>query len=321
MRVLLADQPSDPMNVPFGDRHELTRCNAFDLEALGQAIRDVDAIVLRGTPLPKSVIDRGARLRFVQKTGAGFDKMDLSAATAKGVPISTTPGSNAISVAEHVFFLMLTVARGADYQRGRLQRGEWRDYAHAIETFELFEQTVGIISLGAIGQEVARRARGFGMRILASSRTPRPEVERELGVERVALDELFRQSDFVVPCCPLTNETRGLIGGSAIEQMKRTAFVINIARGPVVDTGALVEALRSGRIAGAGVDVFDVEPAPASEPLLNVPNLVATPHIAGITAAAQRRTWRYVSDNLDRVERGEQPQWIVNPEVFDPVRV
>ena len=154
------------------------------------------------------------------------------------------------------------------------------------------------------------------MRLIATTRTPKPAIEAELGIERVGLPELLQRSDFVVLACPLTEETRGLIDASALGQMKPTAYLINIARGAVIDEPALIEALRSGRLAGAGLDVLSSEPAPADHPLLSLPNVFATPHVAGLSAEAVRRAWQCVASNVDRVERGERPLWVVNPEVF-----
>lgn len=317
MDVLLALDPSWPdPPLPLG-HHTTSRCDGLDLDDLSAAIVDAEVLVVRGTPLPRSVIERAGRLRLVQKTGAGFDKIDVGAATARGLPVSTTPGANAISVAEHALSLMLYLARSVEHQRASLSAGQWRDLSPALPSLELYEATLGIVGLGAVGIELARRARAFQMRLLASSRSPKPEVERELGIERTSLSDLLRQSDFVVLACPLNPQTRHVIDAAALAQMKPTAYLINIARGQVIDEPALIEALRCGQIAGAGLDVFDPEPPSTDNPLLTMRNVIATPHIAGSTADGQRRTWQLVVENLDRVERRERPLWVVNPEVFD----
>jgi phosphoglycerate dehydrogenase-like enzyme len=320
VRVLLADLPTISMEAPLvnplGDRHDVVRCNALDPGEFAAAIADADAVVLEFTGVPKEALERACRLRLIQKIGAGYDRIDVAAATARGIPVAVTPGANAIVVAEHAFALMLTLARDFDGQRARLARGEWHDYLRLVHTVELFEATLGIVGLGAIGVEIARRAAAFGMRPIACSRSPKPELEGELGIERVALPDLLRQSDFVVLACPLTPETRGLIDAAALARMKPSAYLINIARGAVIDEPALIDALRSGRIAGAGLDVFATEPVPPDNPLLSLPNVVATPHVAGLSVGAQRRIWRMIADNLDRVERGESPRRVVNPEVL-----
>ena len=320
MRVLLADLPTVSMEAPLvdplGGRHDVVRCNAQDLAEFGAAIADAEAVVLEFTGVPKEVFDRAARLRLIQKVGAGYDRIDVAAATARGIPVAVTPGANAITVAEHALGLMLTLARDFDSQRARMVRGEWHDYIRLVHTVELFGATLGIVGLGAIGQEIARRAAGFGMRLIACSRSPKPDLERELGIERVALPDLLRQSDFVILACPLTPETRGLIDAAALAQMKPSAYLINIARGPVIDEPALIEALRAHRIAGAGLDVFATEPVLPDHPLLSLPNVVATPHVGGLSVGAQRRIWQTIADNLDRVERGARPRSVVNPEVY-----
>ena len=320
MRVLIVSHPTASWEssaiAPLSDRHEVTRCSALDLAAWGAAIVDVEAVVVPATGIPKEILDRATRLRLIQKTGAGFDRIDVASATARGIPVAVTAGANAITVAEHTVLLMLSLARGVEHQRATMARGNWRDYQHSVQTSELYQATVGIVGLGAIGTEVARRVAGFGARLIACSRTPKPDLEAELGIGRVSLPELLQQSDFVVLACPLTPETRGLIDATALAQMKRTAYLVNIARGAVIDEPALIEALRANRIAGAGLDVFAVEPVAAGNPLLSLPNVFATPHVAGLSAAALGRVWQCVADNVDRVERGERPHWVVNPEVF-----
>lgn len=317
MRVLLADLPDASMEAPLGEplagRHAVTRCSALDGAAFGAAIAEVEAVILQFTGLPNEVLEQAKSLRLVQKMGAGYDRIDVVRLTERGIPLAVTPAANAVNVAEHAVLLMLALGHGLIHQRERLLAGAWRDYDRGVRAVELYEATVGIVGLGAIGIEVARRAAGFGPRVIAVSRTPKPEIEQRLGIQRVAFEELLEQSDFVVLACPLTPETRGLIDARAIARMKPRAFLVNVARGPVIDEAALVAALQSGRIGGAGLDVFSIEPAAPDNPLLRLPNVLATPHVAGLSTAAQSRIWEIMADNLDRVERGESPQYVVNP--------
>jgi len=321
MRVLLVRDPRrslDPSWLsPLTERHDLVRCSPSDEVAWGEAIGETDVVIVPPSGIPTPILDRARRLRLIQKGGAGYEALDLASATAHGVPVAVTPGSNAMTVAEHTFLLMLSLGRRIDDQRDSLRRGDWRDDRQATRTVDLCEATLGIVGLGAIGAEIARRARAFGMHLLAHTRSAKPALEAELAVERVALPVLLRRSDFVVLACPLTSETRGMIDAAALAAMKPTAYLVNIARGAVVDEPALIEALGSGRIAGAGLDVFASEPPPADHPLLQLRNVVATPHVAGISAAAQRQSWRSIAENVDRVARDERPRWVVNPEVFE----
>lgn len=323
MRVLCVSHPTtswpDSAIGPLAERYEVARCSALDEAAWAEAIIEVDAVVIPASGMPRSILDRARQLRLIQKTGAGYDRLDIPAATARGIPIAVTAGANASTVAEYTFLLMLSLGRGIDGQRASLARGDFRDYPAAVAGMELFGATVGIVGLGAIGIDIARKAAAFGMRILATSRSAKPEIEASLGIARVDLPVLLQQSDFVVLACPLTPETRGLIDAAALTRMKPTAYLINIARGGVIDEPALIDALRHGQIAGAGLDVFGQEPTPADYPLLGLPNVIATPHVAGLAAGAVHRVWQCVAENVDRVERGERPLWVVNPEVFETV--
>lgn len=323
MRVLIVSHPTTSWAASSLDvltrRHEVSRCSALDLPAWGEAIAAADVVIIPASGMPREILDRAGRLRLIQKMGAGYDRLDLPSATARGIPVAVTAGANAATVAEHTLLLMLALARDVEHQRATMLGGNWRDYAGSVRSIELAGATLGIVGLGAIGIEVARRAAAFEMRLVATSRTPKPEIEGDLGIERVGLPDLWQRSDFVVLACPLTPETRRLIDAAALAQMKPTAYLINIARGEVIDEQALFEALTSGQIAGAGLDVFASEPAPADHPLMTLPNVYATPHVAGLAAGALNRAWQCIADNVDRVERGERPWWVVNPEVFATV--
>ena len=159
MRVLIASHPTTSWAsstlAPLSDRHEISRCSALDLAAWGDAIVDADVVVIPATGLPKEILDRAGRLRLIQKMGAGFDRLDLVSATARGIPVAVTAGANATTVAEHTLLLMLSLARGVDYQRAAMNRGDWRDYPRAVQAVELDQATLGIVGLGAIGIEIA----------------------------------------------------------------------------------------------------------------------------------------------------------------------
>jgi phosphoglycerate dehydrogenase-like enzyme len=217
-------------------------------------------------------------LRLVSLWGTGTDNVDLPSASRHGVTVTNTPGVSAFSIAEHALALMLAVARHIPLVDSGVRRGLWP----RGQTTQLHGKTLGIIGLGVVGRQFARLGAGIGMRVIAWTMHPDPA----LGVEMLPLDELLRASDVVSLHLRLSDETRGFLGRLQIEKMKPSAILINTARGPIVDEVALVEALAEGRIGGAGLDVFDVEPLPARHPFTRLENVVLTPHCAGITPEA-----------------------------------
>jgi len=214
-------------------------------------------------------------LRLVSLWGTGTDNVDLQSAARHGVTVTNTPGVSAFSIAEHALALMLAVARRIPRNDAEVRQGRWP----RGQAIQMHGKTLGIVGLGAVGRQFARLGAGIGMRVIAWTMHPNPA----LGFELVPLDELLRASDVVSLHLRLSGDTRGFLGRAQLERMKPSAILINTARGPIVDEAALVEALTRGRIAGAGLDVFDVEPLPAGHPLARLENVVLTPHSAGIT--------------------------------------
>lgn len=251
-------------------------------------------------------------LKLVQLLSAGYDNVDLEAARRARVPVSNNGGANAISVAEHALMLMLTVARKVIWQHRSVAAGRWRGNGPAPQMFELFNKTLGIVGLGAIGKKVARLAQAFGMRIQYYDIKRLSEAEEDaLGVRFRLLRELLRSSDFVSLNVPLNESTRGMIGAAELALMKPTAILVNTCRGPVVDEAALYRALSAGKLFGAGLDVFDQEPPPSDSPLLKLDNVVLTAHFAGPTSDNHVARFRNAFDNVQRVHRGEPPLWVV----------
>jgi glyoxylate reductase len=265
----------------------------------------VDAILLSGAP----------RLRIVSNMAVGYDNIDVPAATAHGVLVANTPGVLTETTADFAFALLLAAARRV-VEGDRLARSAgWPTWHPSfLLGHDVYGATLGIIGLGAIGRAVARRARGFAMQILYFDSQRRPELEAELDARFVPLDALLQESDFVTLHVPLTGGTRHLIGRRELGLMKPTAILINTSRGGVVDQEALCEALSSRSIAGAGLDVAEVEPVPAGDPLLDLDNLTLTPHIASASVATRTRMADMAAEVILSVLRGEKPANLVNPQ-------
>jgi lactate dehydrogenase-like 2-hydroxyacid dehydrogenase len=261
----------------------------------------------------------GPQLKVVSNFAVGFDNIDVPALTRRGVPAGNTPGVLTETTADLAFALVMAAARripeSVDYVRG----GRWKTWGPMLLMgVDVHGATLGIVGFGRIGREMARRGRGFGMRILYHDVHPAtPEEEAELGAARVDMDELLRQSDFVSLHTNLTPETHHLIDADALRAMKPTAVLVNTSRGPVIDPDALTEALRSGEIFAAGLDVTDPEPLPADHPLVSLPNCVVVPHIASASRVTRGKMAAMAAANLLAGVRGERLPTPVNPEVYE----
>jgi phosphoglycerate dehydrogenase-like enzyme len=262
--------------------------------------------------MPASFYRAAPNLKLVQLLSAGYDAVDIEAARAAGVPVCNNGGANAISVAEHAIMLMLTVSRRVIWQHASVRAGRWRGNGPAPTMYELYDKTLGIIGLGTIGKKVARLARAFGMRIVYFDvRRLTEDEEDAIGVKFRLLRELLRVSDFISLNVPLNDSTRHLIGAGELALMKPTAILVNTSRGPVIDEKALHQTLSAGKIFGAGLDVFDQEPPPANNPLLQLDNVVLTAHFAGPTSDNHVARFRNAFDNIQRMVRGAPPLWVV----------
>jgi lactate dehydrogenase-like 2-hydroxyacid dehydrogenase len=259
----------------------------------------------------------GPQLRVVSNFAVGYDNVDVPACTRRGIAVGNTPGVLTESTADLAFALILAGARRLPEGYDMVREDRWRTWGPlTLLGHDVHGATLGIIGFGRIGREVARRGRGFGMRILYHSRTrATPDVEAALQATAVALDELLRESDFVSVHVSLTSATRHLIDASALARMKPGAVLVNTARGPVVDQRALYDALRSGHLFAAGLDVTDPEPMRADDPLLTLPNCLVVPHIASATERTRDRMAEKAARNLVAGLRGEPLPDPVNPEV------
>jgi D-3-phosphoglycerate dehydrogenase / 2-oxoglutarate reductase len=271
-------------------------------------MEDVDAVILRRWEMDREMLEAGKRLRAVVTVGVGVEKVDIDAATELGIVVANSPG-NQIAVSEATLALMLGVSK---------QMPTWIDVARtgkqpdtSVHGSELHGKTVGLVGLGRIGRRVAGLCRAFGMDVLAYD----PYVTSSDVAEIVPLDDLLRRSDFVSVHVVLTPETHHMIGARELETMKPSAYLINTARGGAIDEAALIDALRAGQIAGAGLDVFEVEPPELDNPLLNMPNVIATPHALPRTEEAYARCAAMTQENIIAVIEGRMPSYAVNPTV------
>lgn len=249
--------------------------------------------------IDEEVLTRGANLRVVSQMAVGYDNIDVAACTRHNVPVGNTPGVLTETTADTAFALLLAVARRMHESEAFLREGRWKTWDPMLLLGrDVHHATIGIIGMGRIGYEMARRAHGFQMRILYASNRPNDEAERNFGAERADMATLLQNSDFVSLHTPLNAQTRYLIGAEQLAQMKRTAMLVNTARGAVVDQKALADALKNGVIGGAGLDVFEQEPLPMDDPLLSLPNVVLVPHIGSASIATRTRMAVLAAENL-----------------------
>jgi D-3-phosphoglycerate dehydrogenase len=288
-RILLADKiSSDGLQPLLGDpRFELFEKTGLKGDDLAQAIKGMDAVIVRSsTRITRDSLKYADRLKVVGRAGVGVDNIDVEAATERGVAVLNAPSGNTISAAELAFALLLALVRSVPRADRSMKAGEWD--RKSFNGSELYGKTLGLIGAGRIGGEVARRATAFGMRVLCYDPFLTPERASALDIEPASLTDILRRADVISLHVPLTEATAGMIGPAELELVKPSAYLINAARGGVVDETALVQALNEKRLAGAALDVYAQEPLPADHPLRTAPNLVLTPHVGAATREAQQ---------------------------------
>jgi phosphoglycerate dehydrogenase-like enzyme len=283
--------------------------------ALAGALQGVAATLASVEPYSAAVLAQAPDLRVISRTGVGFDAIDVDAATGRGIVVCTTPNTNQHAVADMAVLLILTCARRLPEAIDLVRGGHWTPQPAGLQ---LRGSTVGIVGTGLIGGQVARRLAGFEPRLLGCDVVENAELVDRFGLRYVPLDTLLAESDFVTLHAPLLPETRRLIDARALARMKPSAYLVNTARGPLVDEAALAEALRGRRIAGAALDVFETEPLPETSPLRGLEHLILTPHIAGTTEQSKAAMAAMAVENAALVLRGEPPLSCVNPEVLSP---
>ncbi|MGR2751428.1 phosphoglycerate dehydrogenase [Agromyces arachidis] len=316
--VLIAEELSPATVDALGPDFEIRNVDGTDRPALLEAIADAHAILVRSaTKVDAEAIAAAGSLKVVARAGVGLDNVDIKAATTAGVMVVNAPTSNIISAAELTVGHILSLARHIPAAHAALAQGEWKRSAYTGT--ELYEKTVGIIGLGRIGALIAARLQAFGVEVIAYDPYITAARAQQLGVQTVTLDELLERSDFITIHMPKTPETTGMIGAAQLAKMKPTAYVVNVARGGLIDEDALHDALVANTIAGAGLDVFVQEP-PKESPLLALPNVVVTPHLGASTDEAQEKAGISVARSVRLALAGELVPDAVNVAggVIDP---
>jgi D-3-phosphoglycerate dehydrogenase / 2-oxoglutarate reductase len=305
-----------------GAHHDLLKATGWEIirarGPLNEAdtlalVGDVDGYICGDDAITRKVLEKARpKLKVLSKYGIGVDKIDVKSATEFGIPLLFTPGVNHTTVAEHAFLLLLALEKNLLFHTDSTRAGGWkRKTGH-----ELFEKTLGIIGLGRVGKEVAIRARAFGMNVISLSRNWDKNFAAQYGLkEATSLDDIYAKSDYISLHTNLTPETREMIDARSISKMKRGVVIVNCARGEVVCTDDLIVALKTGHVAGYGADVLDQEPPPSDYPLLELPNVIVTPHIGSRTYESVVRQATCCVKNLILAMNGEKPIAQVNPEV------
>jgi len=314
--VVLDGHTMNPGDLSWDALQSLAQCYIYDRtvqEKVVDRAREAEAVITNKVVLDRSLIEELPELKYVGVSATGYNVIDPEAARERGIVVTNVPGYSTESVAQMVFALLLELCHRVGRHAWTVREGRWAgslDFCYwDFPLVELNGLTMGIVGLGRIGQAVARLAGAFGMRVLAYRR-PR-QLAEAAEVEFVDLDTLFARSDVISLNCPLTDETERLVNRRRLSQMKETAFLINTSRGPVVDEEALADALNSGRIAGAGMDVLAVEPPSADNPLLSAPNCFITPHIAWATRAARERLMDTVVGNFRAFLEGRRQNVVI----------
>lgn len=282
-----------------------------------KAVNASALITMLSDRIDASLMDAAPNLKIISQMAVGVDNIDVHHATQKGIVVGNTPGVLTETTADLAWALLMAVARRVVEAHNEVQQGIWRPWGpYVLCGQDLFGATLGVVGLGRIGQAVARRAAGFSMKVLYTNPRRNPEAEARLGAEYVTLDELLSRSDYISLHTYLSSQTRQMISHEQFARMKPNAILINTARGAVVDTAALIEALQQGKIAGAGLDVTDPEPINFDNPLLRMPNVVITPHIASAGTHTRERMAHMIVENVLAVFNNETIPYCANPEVY-----
>jgi D-3-phosphoglycerate dehydrogenase len=290
------------------------RFGPLPAEELQPLLKGMDAVFASMDKFNPQVLSspEASQLKLISRWGVGYDAIDIPTATSQGVVVAYTPGMLNETVADCAFALLLSIARRIHIGHQTMSNGLWQ----AAWGHDVHGKTLGLLGCGRIGMAMARRASGFNMRLLAYDVAPNPEAEK-MGITFVSLDELLAQSDFVSIHAALTPQNRGLLGETQLRKMKPTGYLINTARGALVDEAALTKVLQENRIAGAALDAFVVEPLPADHPLRKAPNVLLTPHLASFARETGERVSLAAAEAIVELMNGRKPRWVVNPDVYN----
>jgi len=310
-------QPALDLILPVCDAHVWRDELPPPREVLLEHARECEGLLtLLTDKIDAALMDHAPKLKVISNCAVGFDNIDVPAATQRGIAVGNTPGVLTETTADFAFALLLAAARRVSEAERYTRAARWKTWGLTVLLGQdVFGATLGLLGLGRIGAAVAQRARGFDMRVLYYDPTRRPDLEQQLGIVYADLDTVVRQADFLSVHTPLTEATRHLVNADLLRRMKKTAILINTARGPIVDQAALYVALRDGVIAGAALDVTDPEPIAPDDPLLTLENCLITPHIASASVATRTKMATLAAENLLAGVRGERLPHPVNPEV------
>lgn len=298
LKVFVADDVNEDRLAPLVEAGiEVVKKVKLGPEELAEELADADGVIVRSaTKITAELMDKARRLRVIGRAGVGVDNIDVRAATERGIVVMNAPDGNTITTAEHAVALLVSMARNIPQADATLRGGKWDK--KSFVGVELNGKTLGVIGLGRIGKHVAGIARGFGMRIIAYDPFISEEQAAEMGISVGSLDQLFAGSDFITIHTPVTDETRNMIGRDAFSKMKEGVRIVNCARGGLIDEDALVEAVESGKVAGAALDVYEIEPLPEDSKLLGHPKIITTPHLGASTTEAQEGVALTVAEQM-----------------------
>ncbi len=315
IRILIPDDlPQECLTVFESAGFEVIFDPNMTPEEIKAEVPAVDGMVVRSkVKVTRDIIEAGSRLKLIGRAGVGYDNIDVEAATERGIAVMNVPGANAVSVAELAFGMMLALSRYLVEANESTKAGKWEK--KRFKGHEIMGKTLGLVGLGKVGVEVAKRAIGFGMKVVANDPRFSAEDSAPFSVKIVSFDELLEQSDFISLHLPLTDETQRLFDRETLEKCKKGVYLINCARGGIVDEKALYDAIREGHVAGAALDVFEKEP-PADTPLRKLPNVILTPHIGASTTEAQIRVATKVARQMVDFFREDKVENVVNPEAI-----
>ncbi len=315
---ILATAPIDQtaLNIlsPYG---EIITASDDKEETLVRLAADAEVIIVRGVAqITANVINSASNLKVIGRTGVGINNIDIASATARGIPVVFTPGANSRAVAEAAMAFLLSLAKRVIYWDSQTKANQWNSRYDSMND-DLEGATLGIVGFGNIGQQLARLATPFDMKILACDPYTTPETATDLGVELVSLDELIQRAKYISLHTVLTPETEGIINERNLQHLQSGSYLINLSRGEAIDSlDTVLEALNDGRLAGAGLDVFVPEPADIAHPIFNHPNFLTAPHVASLTKQAIDTIHLWMANDIKAILEGEKPKNLVNPEVL-----